>query len=125
MSKRKKKRDPRAERASAYAKLRDAIARMDLDVDMEHREHHPSFDSDRERYGQRVADFNAGFLAGREDGGDDVRGMLLKVWPAFRTLTAFRSDGTKKWSRDERREWDRAFRAIEKVLGDEVAKPAV
>jgi hypothetical protein len=91
--------------ATAYAK---ADAKLVADC----RKVYPEYDNDVAAYGRPAADYNAGFVAGDENGREVAAKASL---PVIRDLST-RVSG--KWSKAQRRAFDRLYTLLTKHAGN-------
>jgi hypothetical protein len=84
------------------------LAKADEDFTNELRDDYPQWDDDAARYGRRTADYNAGFMAGSDDGREEVATKSIAV---FEDLSA-RISG--RWTNKQRRAWDKVYSFLKK-----------
>lgn len=81
------------------------------------RHNYAQYASDRRTYGQDVADYNDGFVAGWENGGANVGRHLLKVIDSIALALAKQNLKTgAKWSNRLRRSYEDAVALVEKRI---------
>ena len=97
--------------SKAKAKPQSVLAKADAKIQQEHRDIYPDYDADVVRYGRSVADFNAGFLDGDENGREDMAKLVL---PVFRDVSAKRAG---KWTPRQRKTWDFVYSRLMKYAG--------
>jgi hypothetical protein len=85
-----------------------ALAKADAAVSANHRKTYPQWDDDAARYGVRVADYNAGFIAGDDNGREALAKAII---PVFQSLSV-RVKG--QWTNEQRRAWERAYGLLRK-----------